>query len=125
MISGASASDGKMVTRTKLRSSIIIRSSIVPKKLAPVHPGEVLAEDFIAPSGLTANQLALSLRIPANRITAIIAGKRGITADTALRLARYFGTSAEVWMGLQADYDLQTERDRNGAEIERAVLLPI
>jgi addiction module HigA family antidote len=125
MISGASASDGKMVTRTKLRSSIIIRRSIVPKKLAPVHPGEVLAEDFIAPSGLTANQLALSLRIPANRITAIIAGKRGITADTALRLARYFGTSAEVWMGLQADYDLQTERDRNGAEIERAVLLPI
>jgi addiction module HigA family antidote len=125
MISGASASDGKMVTRTKLRSSIIIRRSIVPKKLAPVHPGEVLAEDFIAPSGLTANQLALSLRIPANRITAIIAGKRGITADTALRLARYFGTSAEVWMGLQADYDVQTERDRNGAEIERAVLLPI
>jgi plasmid maintenance system antidote protein VapI len=62
----------------------------------------------------------LSLRIPANRITAIIAGKRGITADTALRLARYFGTSAEVWMGLQADYDLQTERDLHGAEIERA-----
>jgi addiction module HigA family antidote len=64
-------------------------------KLAPVHPGEVLAEDFTAPAGLTANQLALSLRIPANRITAIIAGKRGVTADTALRLARYFGTSAE------------------------------
>jgi addiction module HigA family antidote len=94
------------------------------KKLAPVHPGEVLAEDFMAPVGLTANQLALSLRIPANRITAIIAGKRGITADTALRLARYFGTSAEVWMGLQADYDLQLERDAHGAEIERAVLLP-
>ena len=94
------------------------------KKLAPVHPGEVLAEDFMAPAGLTANQLALSLRIPANRITAIIAGKRGVTADTALRLARYFGTSAEVWMGLQADYDLQTERDLHGAEIERAVLLP-
>ncbi len=89
------------------------------KTLAPVHPGEVLAEDFMAPIGLTAN-----LRIPANRITAIIAGKRGITADTALRLARYFGTSAEVWMGLQADYDLQTERDKHGAEIERAVLVP-
>ena len=94
------------------------------KKLAPVHPGEVLAEDFMAPVGLTANQLALSLRIPANRITAIIACKRGITADTALRLARYFSTSAEVWMGLQSDYDLQTERDKHGAEIERAVLLP-
>lgn len=99
-------------------------SSIVPKKLAPIHPGEVLALDFMAPAGLSANQLALSLRIPANRITAIFAGKRGVTADTALRLARYFGTSAEVWMGLQADYDLQMERDLHGAEIERAVLLP-
>jgi addiction module HigA family antidote len=97
----------------------------MPKTLAPVHPGEILAEDFMAPAGLTANQLALSLRIPANRITAIIAGKRGVTADTALRLARYFGTSAEVWMGLQADYDLQIERDVHGAEIERSVLLPV
>jgi addiction module HigA family antidote len=96
----------------------------VAKTLAPVHPGEILAEDFMAPVGLSANQLALSLRIPANRITAIVAGKRGITADTALRLARYFGTSAEVWMGLQADYDLQIERDEHGAEIERSVLVP-
>lgn len=94
------------------------------KTLTPVHPGEILSEDFMAPAALTANQLALSLRIPANRITAIIAGKRGITADTALRLARYFGTSAEVWMGLQADYDLQMERDKHGADIERSVLLP-
>jgi addiction module HigA family antidote len=96
----------------------------VAKTLAPIHPGEILAEDFMAPVGLSANQLALSLRIPANRITAIVAGKRGITADTALRLARYFGTSAEVWMGLQADYDLQMERDKHGEEIERAVLVP-
>jgi addiction module HigA family antidote len=94
------------------------------KTLDPVHPGEILAEDFMAPVGLSANQLALSLRSPANRITAIIAGKRGITADTALRLARYFGTSAEVWMGLQADYDLQMERDKHGAEIARSVLMP-
>ena len=93
-------------------------------KLAPVHPGEILCEDYMATIGLTANQLAMSLRIPANRITAIIAGKRGITADTALRLARYFGTSAEMWMDLQGDYDLQTERDRHGAEIERSVLVP-
>lgn len=92
--------------------------------LAPVHPGEILSEDYMAPVGLTANQLAMSLRIPANRISAIIAGKRGITADTALRLARYFGTSAEMWMDLQSDFDLQTERDRHGAEIERSVLLP-
>ncbi len=93
-------------------------------KLAPVHPGEILSEDYMVPIGLTANQLAMSLRIPANRITAIIAGKRGITADTALRLARYFGTSAEMWIDLQGDYDLQTERDRHGAEIERSVLVP-
>jgi len=78
----------------------------------------------MATIGLTANQLAMSLRIPANRITAIIAGKRRITADTALRLARYFGTSAEMWMDLQGDYDLQTERDRHGAEIERSALVP-
>ena len=94
------------------------------KTLAPVHPGEILAEDFMAPAGLNANQLALSLRIPANRISAIVAGQRAITADTALRLARYFGTSAEIWMGLQADYDLQVERNRRGAEIERSVLVP-
>jgi addiction module HigA family antidote len=92
--------------------------------LAPVHPGEILSEACMAPIRLTANQLAMSLRIPANRITAIVAGKRGITADTALRLARYFGTSAEMWIDLQSDLDLQTERDRHGAEIERSVLLP-
>lgn len=94
------------------------------RKLAPVHPGEILSEDYMVPIGLTANRLAMSLRIPANRITAIIAGKRAITADTALRLARYFGTSAEMWIDLQGDYDLQTERDRNGEEIERSVLVP-
>ena len=96
----------------------------MPRKLAPVHPGEILREDYMAPIGLTSNQLAMSLRIPANRITAIVAGKRGITADTALRLARYFGTSAEMWMDLQGDFDLQTERDLHGAEIERSVLVP-
>ena len=113
-----------MVMRMPSRSSITTKKSGTAKKLAPVHPGEILELDFMAPIGLNANQLALSLRIPANRIGAIIAGKRGITADTALRLARYFGTSAEVWMSLQSDYDLATERDRNGAEIERAVLVP-
>lgn len=94
-------------------------------KLAPVHPGEILSEDYMSPIGLTANRLAMSLRIPANRITAIIAGKRGVTADTALRLARYFDTSAEMWIGLQGDYELQVERDRHGEEIERSVLVPV
>jgi addiction module HigA family antidote len=76
------------------------------KKLAPVHPGEVLAEDFMTPRGLTANQLALALRVPANRLTETIRGRRSISADTALRLARYFGTSPALWMNLQSSYDL-------------------
>ncbi len=96
----------------------------MPRKLTPIHPGEILSEDFMAPVGLSANQLALSLRIPANRITSIIAGKRAVTADTALRLGRYFDTGAEFWMNLQSRYDLQTARDKNGAEIERVVLVP-
>jgi addiction module HigA family antidote len=91
------------------------------KKIAPVHPGEILAEDFMAPRGLTANRLALDLHIPANRVTEIIRGRRGITADTALRLARYFGTSAELWLGLQADYELRKAKDEIGWQVEREV----
>jgi addiction module HigA family antidote len=89
--------------------------------MAPVHPGEILAEDFIAPRSLTANRLALDLRIPANRLTEIIRGRRGITADTALRLARYFGTSAELWLGLQAEYELRKAKDEIGSRVEREV----
>jgi addiction module HigA family antidote len=91
------------------------------KKIAPVHPGEILAEDFMAPRGLTANRLALDLHIPANRLTEIIRGRRGITADTALRLARYFDTSAEMWLGLQADYELRKAKDEIGRQVEREV----
>ena len=91
------------------------------KKLPPVHPGEVLAEDYLAPLGMSANALALALRVPANRLTDIIRGKRSISADTALRLARHFGTSAQLWMGLQSQYDLAVESDANAARIEREV----
>lgn len=91
------------------------------KKIAPVHPGEILAEDFMAPRDLTANRLALDLHIPANRLTEIIRGRRGITADTALRLARYFDTSAELWLGLQADYELRKAKDEIGSQVEREV----
>ena len=91
------------------------------KKLAPVHPGEVLAEDFMAPRGLTANRLALDLRVPANRISDVVRGKRAITADTALRLGRYFGTSPTMWMNLQAHYDLEVGKDELGSKIEREV----
>ena len=91
------------------------------KRLAPIHPGEVL-QDLLQEAGLTVNALALALRVPANRIGGIIKGQRGITVDTALRLARYFGTSAQMWMSLQAKYDLGTAEDTIGRRIEREVL---
>jgi addiction module HigA family antidote len=91
------------------------------KKLNPVHPGEVLAEDFMKPAGLTQYRLAADLGVTPIRISQIIRGQRGITADTALRLARYFGTSPDVWLGLQARFDLETEQDRVGARIDRQV----
>jgi addiction module HigA family antidote len=92
----------------------------MPKKLPPIHPGEHLKE-FMDDFGLTMNQLAKALHVPANRITAIVNGTRGITAETALRLARYFGTSAEMWMNMQAFYDLEVARN----EFEAAVLKEI
>jgi addiction module HigA family antidote len=91
------------------------------KRLAPIHPGEVL-QDLLQEAGLTVNALALALRVPANRIGSIIKGQRGITADTALRLARYFGTSAQMWMNLQAKYDLEATEDAIGRKVEREVL---
>lgn len=75
--------------------------------MRPIHPGEILREEFLVPLSLSANALAIALGVPAPRINDIARERRGITADTALRLARYFGTSAEFWMGLQADYDLR------------------
>ena len=87
----------------------------------PTHPGEVLREDFLKPLGMSQYALAKALGVPEIRVSAIVNGKRGITPDTALRLARYFGTSAEFWLGMQATYDLETARDRVGAEIETLV----
>jgi addiction module HigA family antidote len=90
-------------------------------KLSPIHPGEVLAEDFMAPRGLTANQLALDLHVPANRLSEVIRGRRSVSADTALRLARYFGTTPALWLNLQSSYDLECAKDSVGAKIEREV----
>ena len=90
-------------------------------KLNPVHPGEVLLEEFLKPMGISQNRLALSIGVPARRINEIVLGKRGITADTALRLAIYFGVSAEFWLGLQAQYDLDTTAERLGARLEQEV----
>lgn len=92
-----------------------------PKKLDPIHPGELLAEDFMKPLGISINQLARDLDVPPNRISAIVNGTRSITADTALRLGAYFGVSAETWLGLQTDYDLRVVRQRSGEEILRRV----
>jgi antitoxin HigA-1 len=91
------------------------------KKLAPIHPGEHLA-DMLKEAGIAANALALRLRVPTNRITTIIQGKRSITAETALRLGRYFGTSPQFWMNLQTKYDLDSAQDAVAEQIEREVI---
>lgn len=79
-------------------------------RIEPIHPGEVLMEDFIVGFGITQNKLAVSIGVPPRRINEIVHGKRGITADTAIRLARYFGTSEEFWMNLQSNYELRLQR---------------
>lgn len=91
------------------------------KKLPPIHPGEILREDFLKPMGISANRLALDLRVPGTRIAEILHERRAISADTAMRLARYFDTTAQFWMGLQAAYELEVTEDRARDEIERDV----
>ena len=91
------------------------------KELHPVHPGEVLLEEFLKPMGLSQNRLALDIGVHARRINEIVLGKRGISADTALRLARYFGNSPQFWLGLQRDYDLNIASASLGERLEREV----
>jgi addiction module HigA family antidote len=93
----------------------------MPKKLKPVHPGEILREEFMVPLGLSMNRMAMDLRVPVTRIADIIKEKRGITADTALRFARYFKNSAAFWMNLQTRYDLEVAQDEIAAKVERDV----
>jgi len=93
----------------------------VSKRLDPIHPGEILLEDFMKPLGLSINQLARDLDVPPNRISAIVNGTRAITANSALRLGTYFGVSPETWLGLQAEYDLRIARRQHGEEIARRV----
>src|SRR4030043_2241258 len=94
---------------------------MAPKKLNPGHPGEILLKDFIKPMRLNQNRLALALGVPARRINEIVLGKRGITADTALRLARYFKMSPQFWLGLQMDYELDVAEDRLEGRLEKEV----
>ena len=92
------------------------------KKLAPVHPGDVLLEEFLRPMDITQYRLAKDIGVPPRRINEIVHGTRAISADTALRLARYFGSSERFWLNLQTQYDLDVERDRVGRKIEREVV---
>ena len=91
------------------------------REISPVHPGEILREEFLKPLRMTMNQLALALRVPGNRINAIVEGRRSVSADTALRLGRYFGTSPQFWINLQAHYDLERAKDDLAERVAREV----
>jgi addiction module HigA family antidote len=91
------------------------------RKMQPVHPGEILLEEFLSPFGISQYRLAKDTSVPARRINEIVRGSRSISADTALRLARYFGTSERFWLNLQAHYDLEVEKDRLGDRLNREV----
>ena len=100
---------------------IIIREESMKKKQEPVHPGEILMEEFLKPLNMSQYRLAVDICVPPRRINEIIQGKRSVSADTALRLARYFGSSAKFWMNLQAQYDLDLETERIGSRIESEI----
>ncbi len=107
---------------TKSKSSIITkRYDRYEREVPPIHPGEILREEFLVPLGLSANALAIAIGVPATRVNEIVNERRGITGDTALRLGRYFHMTAEFWMGLQGDFDLELVRYRSGKEIKQAV----
>ena len=91
------------------------------KLLDPIHPGEILSEEFMKPMDISINRLAREIAVPPGRISAIVNGKRAITADTALRLGKYFGVSAELWLGLQADFDLRIAKRIVGPQIDKQV----
>ena len=95
---------------------------MAPKKLPPVHPGEILLEEFLEPMGISQYRLAKDISVPPRRINEIVHGLRGITADTALRLARYFGSSERFWLNLQTRYALEVEKNRLGNRLEKEVL---
>jgi len=91
------------------------------EKINPIHPGEILMEEFLKPMEISQNKLARAIGVPPRRINEIVLEKRSVSADTALRLAQYFGTSAKFWMGLQSDYDLDIAKDKVGQRIQKEV----
>jgi addiction module HigA family antidote len=115
-------SDHQLISRDDLDAGRVDLSAVdTGERLSPVHPGDVLRHDFLEPLGVTAHALALALRVPANRMTTILAGERAVTAETALRLARHFGTSAGFWLNLQKSYELEVAERAAGARIRAEV----
>jgi antitoxin HigA-1 len=121
-----------MPTTSKLRTitnsgsgSVVRRRTSISRtydhKLPPIHPGEMLREEFLVPMGLSANALALAIRVPVTRVSEIVNERRGITADTALRLGRYFRMTPEFWMNIQSHYDLETARDAKDRVIRESI----
>ena len=106
---------------TSKSSTAISRGRRALKKVAPVHPGVVLREDFLKPLGMSVNKLSLALSVPATRMGEIVNGRRAISSDTALRLARFFGTTPEFWMNMQSLYELEVAKDALSDVIERTV----
>jgi len=104
-----------------MSKSLTLTQQMKTPSRVTTHPGEMLAEEFLKPLGMSVNALAMALRVPATRMGAIVKGERSVSADTALRLARFFGNSAEFWMGLQATYDLTKAQRESGQLIERDV----
>jgi addiction module HigA family antidote len=111
----------KNLRLTQAIRRIIIRRSPMAKRIAPIHPGEILLEEFLEPMGISQYRLAKDIGVPAVRIHEIVHGRPSITADTALRLARYFRTSERFWLNLQVRYDLEVERDRLGERLDLEV----
>ncbi|MGE4295180.1 MAG: HigA family addiction module antitoxin [Campylobacterales bacterium] len=95
------------------------------EKTTPIHPGEILKEEFLTPLEISQNKLAVAINVPPRRINEIVLGKRGITADTALRLGRYFGTTPEFWLNLQSTFDLENAKEKLGGKLEQEVKLRV
>ena len=122
-ISGEFAFAGEMTVLGTSKSSTIIEGmSMTKNRMRPIHPGEILREEFLVPLAMTAHALSQAIRVPATRVNDIVNGRRGVTADTALRLARYFGNSPEFWLNLQAAHDLRVAEREAAARIEREIL---
>jgi addiction module HigA family antidote len=123
MINGEFVSAGEMMVRGTSKSSITIEGmSMTRNQMRPIHPSEILQEEFLVPLGMTAHALSQAIHVPATRVNDIVNGKRGVKADTALRLARYFGNSPEFWLNLQATHNLRGAEGDAAARIEREAM---